>query len=73
MKTIKVSDATCRAIAELALLPFRSTAIRQSDGTWLLPLEDETWEALQGQRLPGESDEDAIQRLIHYYRKRPLS
>lgn len=46
MRTIRVSDVTYRAIAELALLPFRSTATRQPDGTWLVPVEDDTYERL---------------------------
>jgi hypothetical protein len=64
MKTIKVSGATHRAVVDAAILPFRSTGQRQPDGTWLVPIEDDTWEALERQRLPGESDDDAIQRLI---------
>jgi predicted CopG family antitoxin len=73
MRTIRVSDATYRAIAALALLPFRSTATRQPDGTWLVPIEDDTYKRLGAHRLPGESDEDTVQRLIHRYRGQPLS
>lgn len=73
MRTIRVSDATYRAIAALALLPFRSTAMRQPDGTSLVPIEDNTYERLEAHRLPGESDEDTVQRLIHRYRGQPLS
>lgn len=73
MKTIRVSDATHRAILDCAILPVRPTATRQPDGSWLVPLEDDTWEALQQQRLPGESDDDAIQRIIHRQQGRPLN
>lgn len=73
MKTINVSDATYRAIADAAVLPFRSTATRQPDGSWLVPIEDGTWEALERQRLTGESDDDAIQRLIRRHRGQPLN
>lgn len=73
MRTIRVSDATYRAIAALALLPFRSTATWQPDGAWLAPLEDDTYERLEAHRLAGESDEDTVQRLIHRYRSQPLS
>lgn len=73
MKTLRVSDATYHAIAGLALLPFRSTAVRQPDGTWLVPVEDETYDRLQQSCLPGESDDDALQRLIHHYRGKPLN
>jgi len=67
-KTIRVGDATYRAIAEEAILPFRSTATRQADGSWLVPIEDDTWEALRRQRLPGESDDDAVMRIIRRHR-----
>jgi len=85
MKTIRVSDVTHRAILDCAILPVCPTATRQPDGCWLVPLEDDTWEALQQQRLPGESRacpradlwsdpwDDAIQRLIHRHRGRPLN
>lgn len=73
MRTIRVSDATYRAIAALALLPFRSTATRQPDGAWLAPLEGDTYERLEAHRLAGESDEDTVQRLIHRHRGQPLS
>ncbi|GER08849.1 hypothetical protein GCM10007972_24690 [Iodidimonas muriae] len=73
MKIIKVSDATYRAIAEAAVLPFRSTGTRQPDGTWLVPIEDDNWERIEAHRLPGETDDDTIQRVIHVNRGRPLN
>ncbi len=68
MKTINVSDATYRAIAEEAILPFRSTATRRADGGWLVPIADDIWDALQKERLPGESDDDTVMRLIRRHR-----
>lgn len=41
MKTIIVSDATYRAIAAEAILPC-GTGTRQANGTWLVPIEDDT-------------------------------
>ena len=73
MKTIVLSDATYRAIASLAVLPFQSTAERQAEGSWLVPIDDETYERIQTHRLAGESDDDTIQRLIHVYRGSGLS
>ena len=63
-KIIKVSDATYRAIADAAILPFHSTATRGPDGGWLIPIADETWERLQHHQLPGETDDDTIMRVI---------
>ena len=71
MKTIKVSEATYRAIAEAAMLPFRSTATRQPDGSWLIPVEHDTYERLLERRLPGETDDDTVARLLH--RGRPFN
>jgi len=71
MKTIKVSETTYRAIAKAAILPFRSTAKRMTDGDWLIPVEDDVHEGLQDERLPGETDDDTIQRMIHVYFDRP--
>ena len=52
MKMIKVSDATYQAIVEEATLPFRSTGTRQADGTWLVPIADDTWERREGSGCP---------------------
>jgi len=73
MKTIKVSDDTYRAIAEEASLPFRSTGMRQADGTWLVPIADDTWERLRRQRLPGETDDDMVMRIVRRHRGQKLS
>ena len=73
MPSIRVNDATYRAIAELSILPFRSTATRQPDNTWLLPVDPDVHAAIEAKRLPGESDDDVIQRLIHQHQSRPLN
>lgn len=73
MKTIRISDATYRALAKEAILPFRSTGTRQADGAWLVPVEDDTYERLQQHRLPDESDDDLIQRIIRGHRGGPLN
>jgi hypothetical protein len=64
MKLIRVSDATYRMVAEMAILPFRSTGTRQPDGSWLVPIDDEVFDRLEQERLPGESDEDVAVRLV---------
>ena len=67
MPLIRMSDATYTALASLAIGRFRPTGQRQADGTWLVPIEQDTWDALQAKRLPGETDEDVIQRVIHHH------
>ena len=71
MKTMSMSDATYRAVAELATLPFRWTGRRQPDGSWHVPVEDDTYERLDQHRLPNENDDDLVQRLIRA--SRPLN
>lgn len=73
MKIVNMSDATYRAVAELATLPFRWTGARQPDGSWLVPVEDETYDRLQRHRLPGESDDDLLQRLMRAWRGESLN
>jgi hypothetical protein len=68
MKTIRVTNDTLRAIADLAILPFRSNATRQDDGTWLLPLDDEVWQRIEDRRLPDESHDGTLIRIIREYR-----
>jgi hypothetical protein len=68
MKTIHVSDATYREIIGLAALPFRHTGTRQPDGSWLIPIDDDTGERLERMRLPGESDDDLVARAVRAYR-----
>ena len=68
MKTIRLTDATSRALADLAILSFRSTATQQPDGMWLVPVGDEVWDRLQSHRFPGECDDDLVQRVIREHR-----
>ena len=68
MPTIRLSDTTYRDLADLAILPFASTGVHQPDGTWLVPLEDETSDRLEQHRLPGETDDMLVGRLIRDWR-----
>ena len=70
MKTIRISDATHRAIVETAVLPYRGTGRRLTDGDWLIEFADDTYERIEGARLPGETD-DAIVRALHVHSGRP--
>jgi hypothetical protein len=73
VKTLRLSDAALRSIEELAILPFRQEGTRQPDGTWLIPVEPDTWERLERHRFPGESDDDLVQRILRNYRGDPLN
>ena len=65
MPLIRLTDATYRTIASITIGTFRSTGQRQADGTWLVPIEQHVFDNIQAMRLPGETDEDVIQRAIH--------
>jgi len=64
MKTIKVSEMTYRALTNVARLPFHSTGERQPDGDRLIQIEDDTYGHIQKERLPGETYDHVIQRLV---------
>ena len=67
MKTVRISDATNRAIIDAAIYPFHSTATRLPDGNWLVPVDDEVYQRIEDNRLPGESDDDVILRARHVH------
>ena len=67
MPLIRMTDATYTALASLAIGTFRPTGARQVDGTWLVPIDQDTWDRIDTMRLPGETDEDVIQRVIHQH------
>ncbi len=68
MPTIRLTDATRRDLADLAILPFANTGVRQPDGTWLVPVDDDVMERLRQQRLPDESDDMLVSRLVRAWR-----
>ena len=71
MKTIRINDATNRAIAAATILPYRGTGRRLTDGDWLIELADDTYERIQGARLPGEINDDVILQALHVHTGRP--
>ena len=73
MKIIRIIDATNRAIAEAAVLPYPGTGRRLTDGDWLIELADDTCERIEGARLPGETNDDTILRALHVHSGRPNS
>ena len=79
MKIIKVSSATYHAIMDIALTDpdifpnFKSIAERMEDGNWAVPLNDDMFKRLQKIRAEEESDDDALQKLIRFYRGNGLN
>jgi hypothetical protein len=61
-----ITENTDRLIHEQAepVYGFRSTTIRLDDGRLALPVDDEVFAAIDHARLPGETDDDVVVRLV---------
>ncbi|MBI4923345.1 MAG: hypothetical protein HY834_16510 [Devosia nanyangense] len=66
MKIITVSDETKHLIDAQALPGYtiRRTATRLPDGRWTIPVDDEVFDRIAAARLPGETDDDVVGRLL---------
>ena len=66
MKIITVSDETKHLIDTQALPGYtiRRTAARLSDGRWTIPVDDEVFDHVHAARLPGETGDDTVSRLL---------
>ena len=66
MKVIIVSDETKHLIDAQALPGYtiRRSATRLPDGRWTIPVDDEVFEHIDTVRLPGETDDDTVSRLL---------
>ena len=66
MRTIIVSDETRQLIDAQALPGYmiRQPATRLPDGRWTIPVDDEVFEHIDAARLPGETDDDVVSRLV---------
>lgn len=73
MPYIRLTMATFVELGKHALVARRDTGIRQADGTVLVPIDDDVHESLEAMRLPNESDDDLIQRVIQQATRRPLA
>ena len=79
MKIITVSAATYHAIMDIALTDpdifpnFKTASERLEDGSWAILLSKEVHDRLQNIRAEDESDDDAIQKLIRFYREHGLN
>lgn len=45
---------------------WKETATPNNDGTWTVPFEDETLDAMKARQFPGESLSDTIIRLCQF-------
>jgi hypothetical protein len=66
MPMIKVSDNTLQLIREQAQEGFNfvCTATRRTDGLWDVPVDDEVAMKIATERLPKETDDDVVSRLV---------
>jgi hypothetical protein len=64
MHKVKVSYKTLRLIEENAIKPFRNTAERQSDGTYLMEVDDEVMAVLLSEQKEGEAMDETIRRVL---------
>lgn len=66
MPKIIVADETRRLIRDQArgpLMPL-SDAVRLRDGLWVVPIDDEVAVVIEATRLPGETDDQVVSRLV---------
>ena len=66
MKIITVSDET-KHLVDAHVQPgydLRQTATRLPDGRWTIPVDDEVFDRIAAARLPGETDDDTLSRLL---------
>lgn len=58
-----ISDQAWQAVKANAVLPFSTTAKRNIDGTWDIPVADDTMNRLMAYKQAGESIQEALIRL----------
>lgn len=63
MPKINITAEAEQVIRANAELPFKSTGTQRPDGTWDIPLADNTLERLRAAQLAGESISDTIIRV----------
>lgn len=66
MPMIKLTDHTLKLIREQAqeAFTFACTATRRADGLWDVPVDDEVAMKIATARLPNETDDDVVSRLV---------
>jgi hypothetical protein len=66
MPTLVLTTHTHLLILDQSSPPMfpRSDAVRRSDGLWDVPVDDEVAAAIEAARLPGETDDQVVSRLV---------
>ena len=66
MPLIKMSDHTFQLVREQTNngFSFVSTATRRASGLWDVPVDDEVASKIASERLPNETDDDVVSRLV---------
>ena len=66
MPMIKVSDHTLQLIREQTQegFSFACAASLRADGLWDVPVDDEVAMKIASERLPNETDDDVVSRLV---------
>lgn len=64
MIDVYVSNECFELIQLRAILPFKNNGTRLSDGSWKIPIDDETVLRLARHQLKDETLSDAIYRLL---------
>lgn len=64
MRHVCISDTTYQMIAAAAQNEFKAEGTQSNDGSWVVPLEDNTFERILVASFPMETLDDTIQRII---------
>ena len=66
MRTITVSDET-KHLIDAQVQPgydLRQTATRLPSGRWTILVDDDVFDRIDAARMPGETDDDVVSRLV---------
>lgn len=63
MPVINVTNEVMQLIRSMATLEWRQTGVQRPDGSWDVPLSDDTAKYIEHNRQDGETFSDAILRL----------
>ena len=70
--TVRMSASNLQGLAALGIQPLGTGAVRQPDGSWLVPVGDRVREIFSRHQRSGEALQDTIDRLIRIAGNRAL-